>query len=127
MMDVILFIDGCPKGGKKLWDAQIKSAKQFVSSFNPKKAQIAVISFCGPRTWSGVSKCTGKSTKKIDTEKVCKVKIASHFSDDMKKVKGVINGITYAKGTKLVSMALLSAKSELTLGRKDAHSIVLAF
>merc|ERR1719331_1104914 len=126
MMDIILFIDGCPKGGKKSWDAQIKSAKQFVSSFNPKKAQIAVISYCGPRTWSGVSKCTGKSTKKVDMEKTCKVKIVQHFTDDMKKVKTKLTGLEMQKGMKLLSLAFLTAKTELTLGRKKAHTSVVA-
>merc|ERR1719379_1934919 len=31
MRDIILMIDGCPKGGKKSWDAQIKAATTFVS------------------------------------------------------------------------------------------------
>merc|ERR1719473_1521861 len=104
----------------------MKAATTFVDAFSP-DAEMAVISYCGPRTWSGVSKCTGKSTKKIDTEKVCHVKIVSHFTEDMKKTKTVLNGISYAKGTKLVSLALLSAQSELTLGRKDARSAVVAF
>merc|ERR1719456_1607476 len=99
-------IDGCPKTGKKGWDAQMSAANMLVDTFNPSKAEIAVVSYCGPRTWSGVSKCTGKSTKKIDTEKVCHVKIAEHFTESTKKIKSVLNGISYAKGTKLVSLAL---------------------
>ena len=47
-----------------------------------------------------MSKCTGKSTKKVDMEKDCRVKIASHFEDDLAKVKGVINGLQFAPGSK---------------------------
>merc|ERR1712046_117208 len=88
---------------------------------------MAVISYCGPRTWSGVSKCTGKSTKKVDTEKVCKVKFVTHFTNDLKKVKTLLNGLQMQKGMKLLSMAFLAAKGELSLGRKTAHTSVVAF
>jgi hypothetical protein len=126
-MDIILFIDGCPKGGKKVWDNQIKSAKMFVSSFRSKNASIALINYCGPRTWSGVSKCTGKSTKKVDMEKTCKVKIVSHFTDDFKKLKTMLTGMTMQKGMKLLSLAFLTAKDELALGRKKAHTSLVAY
>jgi len=126
-MDIVLMIDGCPKGGKKSWDAQIVAAKTFVDSFNPKKAQMAVINYCGPRTWSGVSKCTGKSTKKVDMVKTCKVKIAQHFTQDFKKIKTILTGFTMQKGMKLLSLAFLSAKDSLALSRKKAHTSVVTF
>jgi hypothetical protein len=120
-------IDECPKGGKESWDAQIAWATSFVDTFNPKKAEIAVITYCGPRTWSGVSQCTGTSTKKVDIEKTCKIKVLSHFTDDMKKTKNLINGLSMQKGMKLMGLALLAAKAELTLGRKEAQSVVVGF
>jgi len=126
-MDVILMIDGCPKGGKKVWAGQIKAATTFVDSFNPKKTYMALISYCGPRTWSGVSKCTGKSTKKVNMEKVCKVKIEEHFTQDTKKIKTKLAGLQMQKGMKLLSLGFLSAKDELTLGRKKARSSVVVF
>jgi hypothetical protein len=126
-MDVILLVDGCPKGGKAAWDAQIEAINTFIGSFNPEKTQMAVISYCGPRTWSGVSKCTGKSTEKIDTEKTCKIKIISHFSNDLKKVKSKINGLEMQKGMKLLSLAFLAAKAEMALGRKKAGTSVVGF
>jgi hypothetical protein len=125
--DVVLMIDECPKGGKESWDAQIAWATTFVDTFNPKKAEIAVITYCGPRTWSGVSQCTGTSTKKVDIEKTCKIKVLSHFTDDMKKTKNLINGLSMQKGMKLMGLALLAAKAELTLGRKEAQSVVVGF
>merc|ERR1719473_1903831 len=104
----------------------MKAATTFVDAFSP-DAEMAVISYCGPRTWSGVSKCAGKSTKKVDTEKVCKLKVVQHFSEDLKKTKNALNGLSFAKGTKLVSLALLAAKAELTLGRKTSQSVVITF
>jgi hypothetical protein len=126
-LDVILMIDMCPKTGKDGWDAQMKAATTFVDAFNPEKANMAVITYCGPRTWSGVSKCTGKSTEKIDTETVCKIKILSHFTDDLKKIKQLLAGLDMIKGMKLLALAILAAKSELALGRKEATSIVVGF
>jgi len=87
----------------------------------------AVIHYTGPRTWSGVSKCTGKSTKKVDMEKDCRIKIASHFEEDVKKVKGVINALEFAPGSKLLSLALMAVQSEMALGRKTSRSIVIVF
>jgi hypothetical protein len=126
-MDVILMIDMCPKSGKDGWDAQITAVNTFIDTFNPEKANMAVITYCGPRTWSGVSQCTGKSTAKIDTEAVCKIKILSHFTDDMKKVKQMIAGLDMMTGMKLLALSILAAKAELALGRKDATSVVVGF
>merc|ERR1719152_594036 len=91
------------------------------------KPNVAVIHFSGPRTWTGVSKCTGKSKKKVDMEKTCKVKIATHFTEDMKKVKNTINGLSYQPGSKLLSLALMTVKSELALGRKTAHTVIVVY
>mmetsp|Transcript_29454 Transcript_29454/g.47374 ORF Transcript_29454/g.47374 Transcript_29454/m.47374 type:complete len:867 (-) Transcript_29454:66-2666(-) len=126
-VDVILLIDACPKGGAASWTAQIQAANTFLDSLNPDKAHVAAITYCGPRTWSGVSQCTGKSTEKIDTEKVCKVKIIQHFTNDLTKAKTLINGLAMIKGMKLMSLAFLAAKSELALGRKNAQSVVVGF
>merc|ERR1719482_652850 len=57
--------------------------------------------------------------------KVCKVKMITHFTDDMHKVKGLIAGLTWPQGSTLTSLALTTAKAELSLGRKDSKSIVV--
>jgi hypothetical protein len=126
-MDVILMIDMCPKTGKDGWEAQMTAATTFIGTFDPESSNMAVITYCGPRTWSGVSQCTGKSTAKIDTEAVCKIKILSHFTDDIDKVKRLLAGLDMMQGMKLLSLAFLAAKSELALGRKDATSVVVGF
>ena len=88
-MDIILVIDGTPRSGKKGFADEIKGAEKFVDSFKGKgilaKPNFALIHYTGPRTWSGVSKCTGMSTDKVDMEKVCKITLVQHFTGDLKK------------------------------------------
>merc|ERR1719359_921786 len=103
-------------------------ANLVVDAFRPEDPLItaipnfAIIRYCGPRTWSGVSKCQGGKSKKageeVDTEKLCRVNMVQHFDEDARKTKNLLNGLSYQPGTKLVSLALLAAKAELTLGRK---------
>jgi len=130
-MDVILMIDECPKSGKEGFQKQIETANRLVDAFvGPGVLSVpnfAIIKYCGPRTWSGVSKCDGKSTEAVDTAEVCKVDIAQHFTESTKDVHSVLKGLEFVKGTKLVSLALITAKGELALGRKEAQSIVVTF
>jgi hypothetical protein len=130
-LDVVLLMDGTPKSGKKGWSYQVTAARKLVDGFSgpgiTAKPNIAVIHYTGPRTWSGVSKCTGKSKKKVDMEKTCRIKIATHFTEDMKKVKNIINGLSYQPGSKLLSLALMTVKSELALGRKTARTNIIVF
>merc|ERR1719345_164057 len=111
-LDVVLVMDAAPKSGEKGWKAEVEGALLLVDAFSgpgiTAQPNIAVVHYTGPRTWSGVSKCTGKSKKKVDMEAVCKIKIATHFTDDMKKVKNTINGLAYTKGAKLLSLALMT-------------------
>merc|ERR1719478_429451 len=126
-----MLLDGTPKSGKEGWANEVKAATQLVDAFGgpgiTAKPSIAIIHYTGPRTWSGVSKCTGKSKNKVDMEKVCKIKIAAHFTEDMKKVKNTINGLSFTPGSKLLSLALMTMKSELALGRKTARTVVIVF
>jgi len=128
-LDVVLLIDGSGSLGKKGWAAEIKSANMFVDAFTVSggHAQISVIMYSGPRTWGGVYKCFARNTKKVDREKICNIKMVTHFTDDMKKVKNLINGLTWPRGSTLTSLALLTAKAELALGRKSARSNVVVF
>merc|ERR1719401_1783943 len=127
-MDIILLLDGCPKSGKDGFRSMLKAATGFIDRFDPaSKPHVAVIQYCGPRTWSGVSMCTGKSKNFVDTEKVCKVKVVQHFTANMKKVTSKIKGLQMMKGEKLLELALLTAKAELALGRKAEKANVVAF
>jgi len=128
-IDIILLIDGSGSLGKRGWAAEIKSAQMFVDAFavTGGDANMAVILYSGPRTWSGVRKCFAKNKKKVDQEKVCKIKMVTHFTEDLKKVKNLITGLTWPKGSTLTSLALLTAKAELALGRKTARSNIIVF
>merc|ERR1719284_973565 len=72
-----------------------------------------------------VRKCTGKNKKKVNMEKTCKVKMITHFTDDMKKVKDLIGGLQWPQGSTLTSLALQTAKAELSLGRKNSKSVAV--
>jgi len=128
-LDIVLLIDGSGSLGKKGWAAEIKAANMFVDAFTVSggNSQVSVILYSGPRTWGGVYKCFARNTKKVDREKICGIKIITHFTDDMKKVKSLIKGLTWPRGSTLTSLALLTAKAELALGRKSARSNVIVF
>ena len=126
-LDVLFLIDGSGSLGQKGWDAEIKAAEMFVDAFSGTGAQtkMSVILYSGPRTWCGVRRCTSKSSKKVDMANTCKIKMVTHFTGDMKKVKGLIKGLKWPKGSTLTSLALQTAKAELSLGRKNAKSVVV--
>jgi len=127
-VDVVLLIDGSGSLGKKGWDAEIKAAQFFVDAFSASpKANMAVLLYSGPRTWGGVRKCVGRNKGTVDQEKVCGIKMVTHFTEDIKKVKQLITGLTWPRGSTLTSLALMTAKAELALGRKDASSSVVVF
>jgi len=128
-LDIVLLLDGSGSLGSKGWKAEIKAAQMFVDAFSGSgaHAEMAVILYSGPRTWGGVRKCFGRNSNKVDREKVCGIKTITHFTNDMKKVKSLITGLKWPKGSTLTSLALLTAKAELALGRKNAHSNVIVF
>merc|ERR1719214_301599 len=86
---------------------------------------MAVILFSGPRTWSGVYKCWRKNSDGVNMETDCKIKTVTHFTTDMAQVKTAIAGLTWPQGSTLTSLALMRAKAELSLGRKDAKSVIV--
>merc|ERR1719498_685800 len=134
-MDVVMVIDGTPKTGKESFAAEIAAATKFVDAFFPDQTMpnitatpnFALIHYTGPRTWSGVSKCTGKSAKKVDMEKTCKIKLVQHFTDDAKKTKNNLQGMELIKGSKLLSLALMTVQAELALGNKNYRTNVIVF
>jgi len=125
--DIVLLIDGSGSLGQQGWDAEIKAAKTFVQAFSGGKAEMAVILYSGPRTWGGVYKCFARNTKKVDREKICNIKSVTHFTADLKKVDSLITGLVWPQGSTLTSLALLTAKAELALGRKNAQTNVIVF
>jgi hypothetical protein len=126
-LDVILLLDGSGSLGKEGWEAEIFAAKKFVGAFKESgKANVAAILFSGPRTWSGVKQCTGKSGTAVPLEK-CGIETVAHFTSDLEKVEKAIDGLKWPMGSTLTSLALMTAKAELALGRGDSHAIVVVF
>jgi len=126
-LDVVFLIDGSGSLGPNGWKAELVMAKKLVEAFSDKgaQAQMSVILFSGPPTWSGVYKCVGKNAETVDIDKVCRIKTVTHFSSDMKEVGNKIQALKWPKGSTLTSLALQTAKAELTLGRKDAKSVII--
>jgi hypothetical protein len=124
-LDVILLIDGSGSLGKSGWNAEIQAAKNFVDAFkDANKVEMAVILFSGPRTWSGVSKCTGHAVASASLES-CGIQQVTHYTEDLNKVTNLLNGLDWPQGSTLTSLALLTAKAEMTLGRGDIHTVVV--
>jgi len=128
-LDVVLLIDGSGSLGYRGWAAEIVAAENLVGAFDGPSSQtnIALILYSGPRTWGGVYKCFARNTRKVDREKICAVKIITHFTKDLKKVKTLIANLKWPRGSTLTSLALMTTKAELALGRKNAHSNVIVF
>merc|ERR1719163_1488854 len=126
-LDIVFLLDGSGSLGKRGWKAEIKAAQTFVDAFSGTGAQanMAVILYSGPRTWGGVRRCFGRNRRKVNMARTCNIKSVTHFTTDMKKVKQLVTGLTWPRGSTLTSLALLTAKAELNLGRKDAQSIVV--
>merc|ERR1719440_2002184 len=131
-IDVVLLLDGSGSLGKTGWKAEIKMAEMFVDAFGKgvpqgqqSPANMAVILFSGPRTWSGVRRCIGSKGPKVDMETVCKIKTVEHFTQDMKSAHDKIAALAWPQGSTLTSLALMTAKAELAYGRKESQSVVI--
>jgi len=130
-MDIILVVDGTPKHGKKGFAKEVEAVNLFIDAFKgpgiTAKPNFALIHYTGPRTWTGVSKCTGKSTKKVNMETVCKIKLVQHFTDDFKKIHAKVNGMEFAPGSKLLSLGLMTVQAEFALGNKNHRTVVVVW
>jgi hypothetical protein len=125
-LDVILVLDGGTALGAAGWSKTVEAAKLFLSSFQDNKdARVAVLSFSGPTTWFGVSKCMGEVPGQIDLEKDCRISWAQRFSSDFEDTSKSLSGLAWPKGGSLTSLALTAAENELQLARKDAEAVVV--
>jgi hypothetical protein len=126
-MDVVILLDGSGSLGDVGWAAEIKAAEALVAAFDLSNTgtQIALILFSGPSTFQGILKCFGKGTGTLNLKDDCKINMVSHFTKDLGTLQTTIRGLVWPKGSTLTSLALGAAKSELSLGRKDAKSVVI--
>jgi hypothetical protein len=126
-VDVIALLDGSGSLGKPGWKAEMAAAKMFISAFRDSgKANMAAVLYSGPRTWSGVKKCVGKSKNPVKPE-ACGIKIVSQFTEDLKKLDEQVQALEWPQGSTLTSLALTTAKAMLSQGRKTAPTIVVVF
>jgi len=130
-MDIVLVLDGTPKSGQAGFNAEMKAANLFIDAFQgdgiTAKPSFSVVHYTGPRTWSGVSKCTGKNSMEVDMQKTCKITLAQHFTDDLTKVRSTVDGLKYQPGSKLLSLALMTVQFEFALGDKNSPTVVVVF
>lgn len=130
-MDIVLVLDGTPKSGQAGFDAEMKAANLFVDAFEgpgiTAKPSFSVVHYTGPRTWSGVSKCTGKNSVEVDMKKTCKVTLAQHFTSNLAAVRSTVGSLKYQPGSKLLSLALMTVQFEFALGDKDSRTVVVVF
>jgi len=130
-MDIVLVLDGTPKSGQAGFDAEMKAANLFIDAFEGRgitaKPSFSVVHYTGPRTWSGVSKCTGKNSAEVDMKKTCKVTLAQHFTNNSAAVRSTVGSLKYQPGSKLLSLALMTVQFEFALGDKNSRTVVVVF
>jgi hypothetical protein len=124
--DVVLLLDGSGSLGESGWTATKKAGKLLAEAFGGDQ-RLAVLLFSGPKYWSGVAKCVGSNTAKVDMSKDCGITWVQHFDESVKAaaIAAKIEGLSWPKGGTLSSVALRTASTELGLGRDDAKSIVI--
>jgi len=125
-LDLVLLLDGSGSLKSTGWKQTVEFGQMFINSLTggENHVQLSVILFSGPTRWSVASKCTGSSNP-APTLKECGIQIVQHFTTDMKKAADVVKGLEWPAATTLTSQALMTAKAELSLGRKDAQSVVV--
>lgn len=101
--DIILVIDGSGSLGQAGWDASVKASAMLARAFGGSGADIrlAVLLFSYYNEW------------------------VTHFSSDNEAAAVAIEGLTWPRSLTYTSSALNAARSELSLGRDDAQSVVI--
>jgi hypothetical protein len=103
MVDVILVIDGSGSLGSRGWTASVKAAAMLARGFGGSKklVKLAVLLFSWKSEW------------------------VTHFTDDTEGAAKKIEGLNWPRSATFTANALNAAKSELSLGRADAQSVVI--
>jgi hypothetical protein len=102
-LDVILLLDGSGSLGQRGWDASVKAGAMLARGFGGSRSQVnlAVLLFSRVSEW------------------------VQHFNPDCEAAATKIEGLTWPRSLTYTSRALNAAKSELSLGRADATSVVI--
>jgi len=125
-IDLVLLLDGSGSLRQSGWEQTKKFGQLLIKALQggEETVKLSVILFSGPRTWSLAKRCTG-GRGATPSMADCGIQIVQHFTTDMAKAADVVKGLTWPAATTLTSQALMAAKAELSLGRKDAQSVVL--
>jgi hypothetical protein len=128
-LDVVMLLDGSGSLGRNGWKKSKEAAEMFVHAMHggEEHVKVSVILFSGPRTWRNYYRCTGASSRggAPDLKKDCGIDIVQHLTSDMDAAAQVIKDLKWPAKTTLTSQALLTAQTELSLGRKEANSVVI--
>jgi len=127
-LDVVVLLDGSGSLGPNGWAQTKKAGEMFVQGLHGGEdhVKVSVILFSGPTSWDKYYACTGAAQGATPNLKDdCGIDIVQHFTADMSEAANVISGLVWPAKTTLTSQALMTAKSELSLGRKDASSVVV--
>jgi len=102
-VDVILVIDGSGSLGPSGWTASVKAAAMLARGFGGSKklVKLAVLLFSSRSQW------------------------VTHFTDDTEGAAKKIEGLKFPSKWTMTANALWTARSELSLGRADAQSVVI--
>jgi len=128
-VDVLLLLDGSGSVTEEGFATTKTFAKKFVSSFEGNNASMSVMVFSGPKTWWKYWKCSKNQTRKglsdVEMKNDCGINLAQHFTTDMAATKGVIDGLTFPRGTTFTSMALATAMAEVSNSRNEVPTFVV--
>jgi thiol-disulfide isomerase/thioredoxin len=128
-LDVVLLLDGSGSVSQEGWDATLNVSDKLVGAFlsGSTGTQVAALLFSGPSSWDGYEKCvSGEGT--VDLSADCNMQWASHFTSDKDALASAISGLSWPKGTTMISAALASAASELHGGSTDGREqVVIVF
>lgn len=102
-LDVVLLIDGSGSLGRTGWEASVKAGAMLARAFGGSRHQVnlAVLLFSRVSEW------------------------VQHFDNDCEAAATKIENLNWPASLTYTSHALNAAKSELSLGRSDAQSVVV--
>lgn len=125
-LDVVILIDGSGSIGQDGWTKTKQAATTIINAFGTDvdQAQLAVLMFSGPTTWTNYKKCTGNG-KGVNYAVDCNVAWVSRFSTDKATIVSNVGALAWPKASTLTSAALATAEAELANGRREAQAIVI--
>merc|ERR1719238_1103372 len=123
-LDVTILLDGSASLGEEGWAATLTAGELLVKAFKTgeDEAQVAVLLFSGPTTYSQYYACLDGNYASTDE---CGITWVSHFTTHTDTLAGQVAGLAWPAASTFTSMALAQAEADLRNGRADATSIVI--